>query len=69
MEVVHHFSAGMKDVYTQSSIDGMVIMRQALGGAGYSNWSSINQYFDDMNASVTFEGDNTVMAQQCFNYL
>ena len=22
-----------------------------------------------MSATVTFEGDNTVMAQQCFNYL
>ena len=59
----------MKDVFTQDNLDGILQMRQSLGGAGYSAWSGIPSVFDDVNATVTFEGDNTVMAQQCFNYL
>lgn len=50
-------------------VDGFMEIRQALGGAGYSSWSGIPTYFDDFSPTVTFEGDNTVMAQQSFSYL
>ena len=43
-------------------MDGAFMMRQALGGAGYSAWSGIPRIIDEYSPSVTFEGDNTVMA-------
>jgi acyl-CoA oxidase len=47
----------------------MVLIRQSLGGAGYSAWSGIPFLMEDYSPEITFEGDNTVMAQQSFNYL
>lgn len=63
LDLVHHYSSGMKSVYTQDSVDSSYVIRQSLGGAGYSGWSGIPEAIEDVNAQVTFEGDNTVMAQ------
>jgi len=41
----------------------MILIRQSLGGAGYSAWSGIPYLIEDYSPEVTFEGDNTVMAQ------
>jgi len=59
----------MKAVYTQHFVDGMYVIRQSLGGAGYSAWSAIPQIIEDTSPTVTYEGDNTVMAQQSFNFI
>jgi len=40
-----------------------------MGGAGFTAWSGVPTFFEDVAPNVTFEGDNTVMAQQAFNYL
>lgn len=69
LDLVHHYSSGMKSVYTQELVDGAYAIRQSLGGAGYSGWSGIPEIIEDINPQVTFEGDNTVMAQQSFNYI
>merc|ERR1712100_744024 len=69
LDLVHHYSSGMKSVYTQDQVDGAYLIRQSLGGAGYSGWSGLPEIIEDVNPSVTFEGDNTVMAQQSFNYI
>ena len=66
---MHHFTAGMKATYTQVCMDGLITIRQSLGGAGYSAWSGIPRMIDDYSPLVTFEGDNTVMAQQSFNFI
>jgi len=50
-------------------MEGISDIRLALGGAGYLAWSSIPYLFDDFSAVPTLEGDNTVMALQCTNYL
>ena len=50
-------------------MDGLMISRQSIGGAGYSAWSGIPALISDFSSSVTYEGDNTVMAQQSFRYL
>jgi len=34
-----------------------------------SAWSGIPYLIDDYSPEVTYEGDNTVMAQQSFNFL
>ena len=63
METMHHLTSGCKAVYTEIGINGVITIRQALGGAAYTNWSAIPSFFDDLSPIVTFEGDNTVMAQ------
>jgi acyl-CoA oxidase len=60
---MHHFTSGMKACYTQVTYDGLLAIRQSLGGAGYSAWSGLPRLIDDYSPMVTFEGDNTVMAQ------
>ena len=40
-----------------------------MGGAGYSAWSGIPYLISDYSPEVTYEGDNTVMAQQSANFL
>jgi hypothetical protein len=44
-------------------VDSIILVRQALGGAGYSAWSRIPSLLDDYSPTVTFEGDNTMLAQ------
>ena len=53
----------MKTVYTQQTMDGLITLRQCIGGAGYSAWSSLPRLIDDLSPVVTYEGDNTIMAQ------
>ena len=64
LEVLHHLTSGMKSFFTQTAVDGAYLIRQSVGGAGYSAWSALPQLIDHCNSWVTFEGDNTVMAQQ-----
>ena len=69
MDLLHHLTAGGKSVCTQDCQNALYTIRQSLGGAGYSAWSGIPYLIDDYSPEVTYEGDNTVMAQQSFNYL
>ena len=62
LEVMHHLLSGMKSVCSQLAMDGLMTIRQSLGGAGYSAWSGIPFLIDDFSPVPTFEGDNTVMA-------
>mmetsp|Transcript_5049 Transcript_5049/g.7604 ORF Transcript_5049/g.7604 Transcript_5049/m.7604 type:complete len:179 (+) Transcript_5049:337-873(+) len=47
----------------------MYVARQSLGGAAYTAWSGFPQMLDEYSPTVTFEGDNTMLAQQSFNFL
>ena len=47
----------------------MLLIRQSLGGAGYSAWSGLPYLISMYSPETTYEGDNSVMAQQSFNYL
>lgn len=38
------------------------MIRQSLGGAGYTAWSGLPALIEDYSPTVTYEGDNTVMA-------
>jgi acyl-CoA oxidase len=62
LDVLHHFCSGMKSVFSQEGFDNLLVIRQSLGGAGYSAWSGIPRLIEDYSPNVTFEGDNTVMA-------
>ena len=63
LDLMHHYTAGMKSVYTQECWDSLILIRQSLGGAGYSAWSGIPSLIENYSPTTTFEGDNTVMAQ------
>jgi acyl-CoA oxidase len=69
LDEMHHFTSGMKSVFTQLCFDGLLQVRQSIGGAGFSAWSGLPYLIDDFSPVVTYEGDNTVMAQQSANYL
>jgi acyl-CoA oxidase len=69
MDKLHHFTSGMKSVYTQTAMDGLLAARQSVGGAGYTAWSGLPFLVDDFSPCVTYEGDNTVMAQQSSKFL
>jgi acyl-CoA oxidase len=69
MEEMHHLTSGMKAVYTQMAMDNLLVIRQSVGGAGYLQWSNLPFLIDDFSATVTYEGDNTVMAQQSARFL
>lgn len=69
MDELHHFTSGMKSTFTQQAMDGLMVARQSTGGAGYTAWSGLPYLIDDFSPCVTYEGDNTVMAQQSSKYL
>ena len=69
LDYCHHLSSGMKAVFTQAAMDNLILLRQSLGGAGFSAWSGIPRMIEDYSPNVTFEGDNTVMLQQTCNLL
>lgn len=69
MDLIHHLTSAGKAVFTQDCQDALYTIRQSLGGAGYSAWSNLPYLIDAFSPEVTYEGDNTVMAQQSFNYL
>lgn len=50
-------------------MDGLLQIRQSVGGAGFTAWSGLPNLIADYSPCVTFEGDNTVMAQQAAKYL
>jgi acyl-CoA oxidase len=63
LDIMHHLTSGTKSLYSQICFDGLMVIRQSIGGAGYSAWSGLPYLIDDFSATPTFEGDNTVMAQ------
>ena len=69
LEIIHHYSSGMKSVYTDYCYYSLIQIRQCLGGAGYSAWSGIPELIADYSPQVTYEGDNTLMSQQSNNFL
>lgn len=69
LDELHHLTSGMKSVLTQQTNDGLFVIRQSIGGAGYSAWSSLPAIIESFSPVVTFEGDNTVMAQQSARFL
>lgn len=69
MDLMHHYTTGGKSVFTQECQDSLYRLRECVGGAGFTVWSGLPQIIDDYAPEVTYEGDNTVMAQQCANFL
>jgi acyl-CoA oxidase len=62
LDMLHHFTSGMKSVFSDYAQASLYSIRQSIGGAGYSAWSGIPYIIEEFAPTTTFEGDNTVMA-------
>lgn len=66
---LHTISSGTKAFYTWMVQKGLEEWRQSWGGAGYLLASGLPSLVSDYTVQVTYEGDNTVMAQQWARFL
>ena len=69
LDLCHHLSSGFKSFFTQIAFEGLETIRQSCGGAGFSAHSGLPLIVTDYAPNVTFEGDNTVMAQQASRFI
>ncbi|KAG7400370.1 acyl-Coenzyme A oxidase [Phytophthora boehmeriae] len=66
---IHGTMSGFKAFCTWDVQEGIDMCRQSCGGNGYSVYTGLAELLADFSVMVTFEGDNTVMAQQTAHYL
>ena len=64
LDILHHFSSGMKALGTDLCYIGMDQLRQACGGAGFLLSSGVADIWADSAPYPTFEGVNVIMYQQ-----
>ena len=64
LDILHHFSAGLKALTSELVYVGVDELRQACGGAGYPLSSGIADLWAEFSPFPTFEGVNAVMYQQ-----
>lgn len=63
LDILHHFSAGMKALVTDFCYVGTDELRQACGGAGFLLSSGIADWWGEAAPFPTFEGVNVIMYQ------
>ena len=61
LDILHHFSAGMKALSSETCYNGTDELRQACGGSGFLLSSGIAHIWGEQGAFPTFEGVNVVM--------
>ena len=69
LDVLHHFTSGIKAIAAEMSYYGIDEMRQACGGAGFLTASGIASLWEDVAPYNTYEGVNVIMFQQSARYL
>lgn len=65
LKIIHHFASGLKAFYTNSVSSTLTVLREACGGTGFHQYSGLPYLSTEHSAYIHFEGDNTVMIQQC----
>ncbi|GAA97160.1 uncharacterized protein L969DRAFT_84418 [Mixia osmundae IAM 14324] len=61
---VHAVSSGLKSYVTAEVVEGIEIARRSLGGHGFMESAGVARIYSKELPSVTYEGDNYVLAQQ-----
>ena len=61
LELLHHLSSGMKAFFTKSTFEGMDLIRDSVGAAGFLNYNGLGPLISAYSPSPTVEGDSTVM--------
>ena len=69
LDILHHFTSGMKSISTDMMYRGTDELRSSCGGAGFHVASGLVTGFTDHAPLATFEGVNTLMTQQSSRYL
>ena len=64
LDILHHFSSGVKALFTELCYVGSDELRQACGGAGFLLSSGIADWWAEQGPFPTFEGVNVIMYQQ-----
>lgn len=62
LDMMHHFTSGLKSLYSTMTYEGIDFVRTNCGGAGYSVWSMLPEMYSYYSPVPVYEGDNTVMA-------
>merc|ERR1712226_41159 len=62
---LHYLLAGLKGFVSAEALKRLTVLRNACGGHGFSLSSNIPPLIAEADAMCTYEGDNTVMHQQC----
>lgn len=63
LDVLHHFTSGLKALGAEMCYVGIDQMRQACGGAGFLSSSGISSLWEDVAPFSTYEGVNVLMYQ------
>jgi alkylation response protein AidB-like acyl-CoA dehydrogenase len=61
LDILHHFTSGIKAVATHYGYYGIDELRQACGGAGFTAASQIGDFWPDFAHTITAEGVYVVM--------
>ena len=69
LDILHHFTSGMKSISTEMMYKGTDELRSSCGGAGFHVASGLVTGFTDHAPLSTFEGVNTLMSQQSARYV
>jgi acyl-CoA oxidase len=69
LKIIHHFASGLKSYYTWTVHSNLTMLRECCGGAGFHAYSGLPYLYNEHTAYVAFEGDNTVLIQQCAKQL
>lgn len=69
LKLLHTNTSGLKALYSATLLDEVETCRQSCGGHGYSLFSGLPSIYSNQGPAVTYEGDNSVMLQQCGNSL
>ena len=69
LDVLHHFTSGLKALAGEMAYNGVDEMRQACGGAGFLASSGVCSLWEDVAPYSTYEGVNVIMFQQSSRYL
>lgn len=66
---LHGYASGFKAIFSWDTIRHLQTLRECCGGQGYSSYNRFGELKDDNDVKATFEGDNTVLAQQFATFL
>jgi len=61
---MHTILSGLKAFWCSNAYEGIKVIRECCGAAGFSNYSGLPSLIDVVSANVTLEGDSVVMYMQ-----
>lgn len=61
---MHTILSGLKALWCTNAYEGIKVIRECCGAAGFSNYSALPSLIDIISAYVTLEGDSVVMYMQ-----